>query len=170
MSSVSSDWMPFAFATVALALAVAPTHADPRAVDEHCTREDVQNAEPRPAVTHSGERDDESAAAAIVAETAHALPPVTVLAADLPADPRDAMGPTHFADRIGLIERLKSLRRLRLLRLWDSARITVFFGIDRKGVAGLHVQQQDPNDLPAARLGYAPLELPPLRAVPLNSL
>jgi hypothetical protein len=52
--------------------------------------------------------------------------------------------------------------------------VSVFVGVDRHGMAGLHFQQQDPavaarllatNTLPDA----LPENLPPLRAVPLSS-
>jgi hypothetical protein len=62
------------------------------------------------------------------------------------------------------------MTRLRILRLWDSARMTVFFGFDHAGHAGLHVQQQDPGFTPSLHVKALPLELPPLRSVPLGSM
>ncbi|HXQ30892.1 MAG TPA: hypothetical protein VN790_02850 [Steroidobacteraceae bacterium] len=163
---MSSTWTPFACATIALSLAATPTGTRARTLDAHCTREDVQSAEA--GMMRHAERTDEPTAAAISAEASRALPPAGPLPTELPAAPRHAWS-APFADQIHVGDRLKMLRVRRLLRVFDNSWFTVFFGLDHGGHAGLHLQEQDPNNLPALRRASAPAERPVVRVVPLRS-
>jgi hypothetical protein len=166
MSGTSSVWTPVACATIALALVATPARGRTRALDWHCTREDVQSAQP--GITRPGEPADGSTAAAISAEASRALPSVAPLAAELPPAPR-RLWSARFADQAHVGDRLQMLRRRRLLRVFDNSWFTVFFGLDHGGHAGLHVQEQDPNNLPDMRRPGRPVEVPLLRVVPLRS-
>ena len=148
-----------------LALSFAAAHADPRGPTGNCTREDVESADP---VAVASDRNSADASAAIIAEIVRPLPPAPARAFEPPAARR--AWTARFVDSFDVGARLKALSRLRILRLWDSSRVTVFFGLDHAGHAGLHIQQQDPHDLPPLRLRSVPFELPPLRAVPLGSM
>ena len=167
-------------ATLALALACAAAHGAPLAMPRSarlaraarpavgkCTREDVQNAG-AVATVSSDEREPPLENSAISAEVARTLPPVIVYSPEVP--PPSRFWPVRFVESIDMGARLKALSRLRILRLFDNSRVTVFLGIDHAGHAGLHIQQQDPNYLPPLRLRNAPATLPPLRAVPLSSM
>ncbi len=79
---------------------------------------------------------------------------------DLPIGYRDYRAPK---------ERFRALRELKVLRLWDTTAVQVWFGLDRKGRPGLHFRQRNPDEeMPTAKA--APLvEAPPLRSVPLTS-
>ncbi|MCX7058583.1 MAG: hypothetical protein NTZ79_15750 [Proteobacteria bacterium] len=111
--------------------------------------------------------------AAIAAEVAQILPHVATQAGN-PSSPQHQAMLARFVDHLDLARRLQSLHSLKLLPLWDSGRFSVFLGVDRHGMAGLHIQQQDPavtaqllarDTLPDT----LPDNLPPLRAVPLSS-
>jgi len=147
-------------ALVALALGAAPVGAD--ALPEHeCTREDAQSAA-------APETDG------IAAEAVHALPAVTVESRPLPTPARRSFWPPSFVERFvdhfDLAGRLRAIRRLKIVPVFDNARLTIFLGVDRRGVAGLHIQQQDADDLPPLIARDAPpADLPPLRGVPLRS-
>lgn len=148
-----------------LGLGMGAAVADPRGTTGNCTREDVASADPIPAAF---DRNSVDASAAIIAEVVRPLPPAPARSLE-PLVPRRAWT-ARFVDSFDVNARLQALSRLRILRLWDSSRVTVFFGLDHSGHAGLHIQQQDPNDLPPLRLRSVPLDLPPLRAVPLGSM
>ena len=151
--------------TLLLVLGSAFAHADPRGATRDCTREDVESADP---IAAASDRNSAGASTAIIAEAVRPLPPAPARTSEPPV-PRRAWT-ARFVDSFDVGARLKALSRLRILRLWDSSRVTVFFGLDRAGHAGLHIQQQDPNELPPLRLRSAPFDLPPLRAVPLGSM
>lgn len=159
MAGAPRDGIAVACALLALTLGALPAWADARP-DEQCTREDAQSAA-APATD------------GIEAEAMHALPAVTVESRALPSPPRRSFWPPgfveHFVDHFDLATRLRAITRLKIVPVFDNARLTVFFGIDRHGVAGLHIQQQDPNDLPPMLAHEAPFADVPLRAVPLRS-
>jgi len=136
--------------------------------DELCTREDAQTAR-RGSSDASAPVNAAPESVAIAAEAVHALPTVTVEAPSMPAPPRRGFWPA-FVDHLDLGTRLRAIKRLKIVPVFDNARVTIFLGVDRSGVAGLHIQQQDANDLPPlfAR-SFAPSDAPPLRAVPLRS-
>jgi len=136
--------------------------------DELCTREDAQAAR-HGAANASAPANAASETVAIATEAAHPLPPVSVVPAALPAPARRGFWPA-FVEHFDLGTRLRAIKRLKIVPVFDNARVTVFLGVDRSGVAGLHIQQQAANDLPPlfAR-SFAPSEAPPLRAVPLRS-
>ncbi len=147
---------------IALLLGPAPARALSHPLDL-CTREDVQSAS-------AGAPDASARAApearAIAAETAHTLPAVSVEARPLPSPARRSSWPARlvdrFVDHFDLATRLRAMRRLKIVPVFDNSRITVFFGVDRRGVAGLHVQQQDPTDRAAPLLARSePLTDPP---------
>ena len=150
---------------LALVLAAAAARAGEESSLERCTREDAQTAEPVAAAPG----DNQPAAAAIAAELAHPLPATTAERSAPHALPNAGWSPLRFVDHLELGERIRSLKRVRLLRLWDDSRLTVFFGLNRAGVAGLHFQQQDPGEPLLFERTAAPGQLPPLRAVPLDS-
>jgi hypothetical protein len=164
---VSSEWWRLAGVMMALALAASPAVADRCAPDRLCPLDTADRGASGPNDSaHAG------AAEAIAAEVARPLPSVT-----LPATARvsSATGlvqrswPVRLVESIDVGARFKALSRLRILRLWDTPRVTVFFGVDHAGHAGLHVQQQDPYDVAPIRLTSALAVAPPLRAVPLAS-
>jgi hypothetical protein len=160
MAGAPRDAIAVACALIALTLGDAPAHADPRQ-DEQCTREDAQSAA-------APETDG------IGAEAVHALPAVTVDAHPLPSPQRRGIWPPsfveHFVDHFDLATRLRAIKRLKILPVFDNARLTIFFGVDRRGLAGLHIQQQDTADLPPLLAHEAPFaDVPPMRAVPLRS-
>ena len=149
-----------------LAAIAAPVLSDSGTRLRRCTREDAQTLSPPP--SQAGADPTIAAAnAAISAEVARTLPAVQVRAQDNPAPRR--FWTVRLVDSID-VGALRALSRLRILRLWDSARVTVFLGVDYAGHAGLHVQQQDPIYLPPLKLRNAPAALPPLRAIPLSSM
>ena len=158
-----------AAASVALALllATAAARGGERASLDHCTLEDAQTAE-QPG-------GNAPAAAAMAVELAHPLPAAAVERPAPLALANAAWLPLRFVDHLDVGERIRSLRRVRLLRLWDDARLTVFLGLNRAGVAGLHFQRQDPGEPLrfdrgiGLQSGAIPAQLPPLRAVPLDS-
>jgi hypothetical protein len=108
--------------------------------------------------------------AAIAAEVAAALPRApreTGTTQEPPARPRFWLG--RFVDHLDLANRISHIKSLKLVPLWDGRRLTVYFGVDRRGMPGLHIQQQDPSY--AARVAMQPPSVTvPLRAVPLNAL
>lgn len=109
--------------------------------------------------------------AAIAAEVAAALPPAPALMADVHVQPQPRFWLGRFVDHLDLRHRLSSIRFLKLVPLWDGRRLTIYVGVDRHGMAGLHIQQQDPAY--AMRIATMPPvtdAMPPLRAVPLNAL
>lgn len=124
-------------ALTALAFASLSASAHPGAGASGCTREDARNA-------------DRSGTAAIAAEARRILPAYATASAATPAaDPGASLLGGRFtalADRASLIDRMRTSPRLRILRLWDTRKVTVYFGVDRRGFAGLHVAQQDPRD------------------------
>ena len=157
--------------TAALALATTAARAGKQASLDHCTLEDARTAEQLGGASGA----NAPAAAAMAVELAHPLPAATVERPAPHALPLTGWSPLRFVDHLELGERIRSLRRVRLLRLWDDARLTVFLGVDRAGVAGLHIQQQDPGE-PLSfdrNVGFdrsaVSAQLPPLRAVPLDS-
>ena len=155
----------FACLAALLALGASAALADPRAATGNCSREDVESADP---IAAASDRNSAEASTAIIAEAVRPLPPAPARTFEQPV-PRRAWT-ARFVDSFDVGARLKALSRLRILRLWDSSRVTVFFGLDHSGHAGLHIQQQDPHDLPPMRLKNVPFDLPPLRAVPLGSM
>ena len=108
--------------------------------------------------------------AAIAAEVASALPPApreTAAVEVAPARPRFWLG--RFVDHLDLGNRLSQIKSLKLVPIWDGRRLSVYFGVDHRGMPGLHLQQQDPGY--AARVAMEPPSVTmPLRAVPLNAL
>jgi hypothetical protein len=131
--------------------------------DARCTLEDARTATPDGA---SGS-DPGGVAAAVAAEAARPLPRVADSTVELRNAARHVWTPARFSDHVDIVKRLRSLRRLKLLPVWDDTRVTVFFGFDRAGHAGLHFEQQDRND-PLLFMPYvAPLEIPSLRSRPL---
>lgn len=162
-----TGWPRVAGVTLTLAVTLCVCQARADAKHEHnCTREDVEAAEPAPMPL---DRDPSTSSAALMVEALRPLPPAPARIAEPPPPPRRAWT-ARFVDSFDVRERLRSLSRLRILRLWDSARVTVFFGLDHAGHAGLHVQQQDPHDFPPLRLRQAPVEVPPLRPARLVSM
>ena len=165
MHGVSSEW--WRLVGVMMALAASPAMADRCAPDGQSARDESEHGASGPNDSaHAG------AAEAIAAEVARPLPTVA-----LPANARVSSftgliqhsWPVRLVESIDVGARFKALSRLRILRLWDSPRVTVFFGVDHAGHAGLHVQQQDPYDVAPIRLTSALTVVPSLRAVPLAS-
>jgi hypothetical protein len=66
-------------------------------------------------------------------------------------------------------ERFRAIRELKLLHLWDTTRITVWFGLDRKGRPGVHFRQRNPGEELVAQAPEALVSPPPLRSVPLSA-
>ena len=168
MTGALRDALVAAGALIALTLGCAGARADERPAAE-CTREDARVAA---GAEGAGSTSAASESSAIAAEAAHTLPPVTVESQALQPAPHRAFWPVrfvdHFVDHFDLGAKLRALKRLKIVPVFDNARITVFLGVDRRGVAGLHIQQQDPNDLPPLLARDAPAELP-FRAVPPRS-
>jgi hypothetical protein len=109
--------------------------------------------------------------AAIAAEVAAPLPAAPRDMPDNvpPARPRFWLG--RFVDHLDLGNRLAALKTLKIMPIWDGRRLSVYFGVDHRGMPGLHVQQQDPAYAArAAAMTVPPGVLPPLRAVPLGVL
>lgn len=107
---------------------------------------------------------------AIAAEVAQVLPHVSPSAAGAPVAPPQSFWLERFVDHFDMGRRLRSIHSLKLVSLWDSRHVSVFVGVNRRGMPGLHIQQQDPAYV--ARLEVSktmPDVLPPLRAVPLSS-
>jgi hypothetical protein len=134
-------------ALIALTLAAAAACANPGAAARYCTREDVNSASRTPSGSSTAP-DSGPAAIAIAAEASRWLPPPPRGAATAPIDEVRLASSTFAvpAARGSLIDRLRVTPRLRVLRLWDSSKLTVFFGMDRRGLPGLRVERQDPRD------------------------
>jgi len=150
-----------------LVLVTAPARAEGYLSLDHCTREDAQNAAPGAPERVSDAAAADSTDAAIEAEALHPLPSVTVYGPPHVAGAHHAWWIGTFVDQFDLRERLRSLRRLRIVRLWDDARITVFFGVSKAGVAGLHIQQQDPTSTP---WNHLPAHSEPMGGLQANAL
>jgi hypothetical protein len=182
----------------ALASADRPSRHAPRpavvakseAADRGCTFEDALASQRAPATP----LDSAPADAAVAAEAQRVFPPVLVAAAatpepdvashlvPLPADheptPAGAApaarempsraAPLRFFDRDSLRAQIKSIRRLPLVRLFDNRQMSIYLGIDRKGVAGLHLQQRRPDEAVPMDEDAAPVDIP-LRSVPLDA-
>lgn len=110
-------------------------------------------------------RPAELLAQAIAAEAARPLPPYPLPAPTPGTAGHRAFGLQPFADHYDPAQQLRSLRHLRVLRLWDNTRVSVFFGVNRAGLPGLHFQQRDPDDLPPSPAGTISSDLPLLRAL-----
>jgi hypothetical protein len=169
MNGVLRGRLVAACALMALALGPAAVHATAHA-DAECTRDDARSAA-------GGEAEGGPAAStpesnAIAAEAAHTLPTVTVESRALPPPaPHRSFWPArfvdHFVDHFDFGTRLRAIRRLKIVPVFDNARVTIFLGVDRRGVAGLHIQQQDASDLQPLLARQAPYaDAPPLRALP----
>jgi hypothetical protein len=139
-----------------------------------CTREDAQSAGPGATNASAGPHPAAAPEAnAIAAEVVHSLPSVTVESHQLPTPARRASWPArlvdHFVDHFDLATKLRAIRRLKIVPMFDNARITVYLGVDHSGIAGLHIQQQDANDLPPLFARNAPVaESVALRTAPLR--
>jgi hypothetical protein len=171
MNGAGRDGLLVACALLALVAGAAPARATARP-DHRCTREDAQSAGPGAVDAATGPHAAAVPEAnAIAAETVHSLPAVTVETRPLPSPVRRSFWPA-FVDHFDIATRLRAIRRLKLVPVFDNARVTVFIGIDRRGVAGLHIQQQDANDLPPLFARNSPLAAAvplQLRSVPLAS-
>jgi hypothetical protein len=139
-----------------------------------CTREDAQSAGPGAANASFGPHPAAAPEAnAIAAEVVHALPAVTVESRQLPTPARRASWPArlveNFVDHFDLATKLRAIRRLKIVPMFDNARVTVYLGVDHSGIAGLHIQQQDANDLPPLFARNVPVvEAAAPRTVPLR--
>lgn len=110
---------------------------------------------------------------AIAAEIARqqVLLPADHLAGDEQAATRDMPArhrPLRFFDRDSLRAQVESIRRLPLVRLFDNQQMSIYLGIDRKGVAGLHLQQRRPDDFEPVDDASDPVDVP-LRSVPIET-
>jgi hypothetical protein len=168
MTGALRDGLVASCALIALALTPMAVRANARAEAE-CTRDDARSA--AGGEIEGGPAASTPESAAIAAEAAHMLPAVTVESRPLPAAARRGFWPVrfvdHFVDHFDLATKLRAIRRLKIVPVFDNARVTIFLGIDRRGVAGLHIQQQDQSNLPpmlAREVPYA--DPPPLRALP----
>jgi hypothetical protein len=56
-------------------------------------------------------------------------------------DPRD-LPDFQFENDSGFAERLKDLRSLPVITLWQSPRTQIYLGVDQRGLAGLHCRQR----------------------------
>ena len=149
MTGVSTSVGRATGALIALTLAAAAACAHPGAAPRHCTREDVHSASRTPP-GGIGARDAGPAANAIAAEATRWLPPSPSMAA-APPDAESRLAPRGFVlpGVLGtLIERLSMVPHVRVLRDWDSSKLTVFFGVHRRGRPGARIEQQDPRDDP----------------------
>ena len=142
MQGSSRRVLPLLVAVVTLSLGAL--RAEAHRSSDHCTREDAQNAAPGIDAADVPVRVTASTDAAIEVEASHPLPSVVVYGAARASGARSGWWTGRVSDRFNVRERLRSLKRLRLVRLFDDARITIFVGVNRSGVAGVHIQEQDP--------------------------
>ncbi|GEM_PF-4519186 len=149
----STDRRRLLGALLALLLAATPALADRRAPPKSCSREDTNLIVPRDG--------------GLLAEVVRRLPPPGSAAA-APLPPLQPALVTRFQEQGDLGVQLRAMRRFSVLRLWDSPHVRVFLGIDRSGLAGLHVQERDPREWPMPWLAAARIDRP-IRAVPLSS-
>jgi hypothetical protein len=119
-----------AFAAIADDSAALPAHKAPdnavlvcAPAESYCSRTDLHTALTNPAAS------------------AHAAGPVrfnsdsTLAGAHVRPD-------FKFQDDDVLLRRLADMRSLPVMTLWQSRRAQIFFGVDRKGLAGLHIRQR----------------------------
>ena len=52
----------------------------------------------------------------------------------------------QFHDHLDYVARVRALRALPAVRLWDSRNMSLFLGVDRRGVYGIHLRRQDPRE------------------------
>jgi hypothetical protein len=52
----------------------------------------------------------------------------------------------EFKDHLDYVRRVRALRALSLVHLWDSHNMSLFLGVDRRGVYGLHLRREDPHE------------------------
>jgi hypothetical protein len=83
----------------------------------------------------------------------------------VPVSRLTAFSMPDFADHNDPQGQLRALRHLRVLRLWDDRHLSVFVGLNREGLPGLHFQRRDPSDLPPSAPGTISSDLPLLRAL-----
>jgi len=144
---------PVCACALALGLAAAgPGEAAPP-VDRHCTREDARATFPAPAGRVGGS----TLAEALAIEAGRPLPIARAFGPDALEPPASGLQAAPFSDHRDLARRLRTVRRLKLVPVYDDARVTVFLGLDRRGVPGLHVQTQEGDDLGAMLWADAPL-------------
>ncbi len=110
------------------------------------------------------------AEAAIAAEVAAALPPAPHDTTPIAVAARPRFWLAGLVDHLDLRNRIHSLQLLKFVHVWDSRRFSVYFGLDRHGLPGLHIARQDPSYSASVRMAEPPDVIPPLRAVPLNAL
>lgn len=67
---------------------------------------------------------------------------------------RRDFGLQPFADHNDPLQQLRSLRYTRVLRFWDDRHVSVFLGVNRAGLPGLHFERRDKND-PGPAAGFA---------------
>lgn len=170
MSGNSRRWRSMRCALGALAFAACvatPAHAKghkPRRVAPgNCTIVDAYMAQPATQSLGS----DAPADAAVAAEAMRKLPAAPLAGPVALPVPSTMVAAASFRDRTSLNSRLKSIKRLMFVRLWDTPKVSVYVGVNRAGVAGLHFQQQDPDAELAARA--LTVDDAPLRSVPLTS-
>lgn len=166
----------------ARAAPIVATDALPRG----CTYDDALASQRAPSTA----LDSAPADAAVAAEAARTLPPIARVDTTaqeiarqyvpVPADPhageagvaahdlRGGTAPLRFFDRDSLRAQVESLRRRPLFRLFDARRMSLYLGIDRKGVAGLHLQQRQPDELEPIADDAEFVDLP-LRSVPIET-
>jgi hypothetical protein len=160
-----------------LAMTAGMAHATATLERSGCNREDAAFADPGPATRAHDDRapaalveaaSASSESAAILSETAHTLPTVTVNAPAARGSGLFTAWALRFVDHLDLGQRLRSIKRLKIVPLFDDARLTVYFGINHAGVAGLHFQQQDRREFaPIRAAALVPAEeFPTLRAFP----
>lgn len=136
---------PVCACALALGLATAGPAEGARPRDRHCTREDARAAFPAP----SGHVGGSTLAEALAVEAARPLPVARVLGRDAAVPPTASLRAAPFSDHRDLASRLRTVRRLTLVPFYDDAWVTVFLGLDRRGVPGLHFQSQEGDDLAA---------------------
>ncbi|MBS0375396.1 MAG: hypothetical protein JSR73_12530 [Proteobacteria bacterium] len=143
---------PVCACALALGLAAAAPARPAPPGDRHCTREDARAAFPAP-IGHVG---GSTLAEALAVEAARPLPFARSTGPDAAVPLVTSLRATPFSDHRDLASRLRGVRRLKLVPVYDDAWVTVFLGLDRRGVPGLHVQQQQGDDLGAMLWADAP--------------
>jgi hypothetical protein len=58
-----------------------------------------------------------------------------------------APGPSlEFKDHLDYVARVRALRAVSVVRLWNSHNTSLFLGVDRRGVYGIHLRREDPRE------------------------
>lgn len=90
---------------------------------------------------------------------------------DGPANPDPRLNTLRFRDHLSPSTWLRNIKSLPLVTFWQSNRMSIFLGLNSKGLPGLHLQQTEPEEYEAVTAIRLDDPLPdlPVRSLALAS-